>query len=254
MKNAEKWGPVYQEIMRNTNLSVEAKAIYAYLSSIAGADGSCYPSVETMQRELSIGRNRLAKHMNQLIKSGIIEKVRERNGNIYGNNIYFLRHTQIEALEDEALEIRALENEAHTNNSITNNKFTENNIIMCPEQAPDRSGILLPLVDKSEYDVPTSKIERWREAYPAVDVEQELQRMIAWLEANPTRKRTRTGIERFIVSWLGRSQDRGGRYIQQPATSPIKVTGFTNFDQRDYDFDELERQLLDAQGQDGSYN
>ncbi len=254
MKNAEKWGPVYQEIMRNTNLSVEAKAIYAYLSSIAGADGSCYPSVETMQRELSIGRNRLAKHMNQLIKSGIIEKVRERNGNIYGNNIYFLRHTQIEALEDEALEIRALENEAHTENKFTENKFTENNIIMCPEQAPDRSGILLPLVDKSEYDVPTSKIERWREAYPAVDVEQELQRMIAWLEANPTRKRTRTGIERFIVSWLGRSQDRGGRYIQQPATSPIKVTGFTNFDQRDYDFDELERQLLDAQGQDGSYN
>ena len=132
MKNAEKWGPVYQEIMRNTNLSVEAKAIYAYLSSIAGADGSCYPSVETMQRELSIGRNRLAKHMNQLIKSGIIEKVRERNGNIYGNNIYFLRHTQIEALEDEALEIRALENEAHTNNKFTENKFTENNIIMCP--------------------------------------------------------------------------------------------------------------------------
>ena len=106
MKNAEKWAPVYQEIMRNTNLSVEAKAIYAYLSSIAGADGSCYPSVETMQRELSMGKNRLTKHMGQLTSSGIIEKVRERNGNIYGRNQYILRHTQNEAVENQAVEIR----------------------------------------------------------------------------------------------------------------------------------------------------
>lgn len=130
----------------------------------------------------------------------------------------------------------------------------KNEIIICPEQAPDRSGILLPLVDKSFYDVPLSLIEQWKMAYPSVNIEQELQKMIAWLNANPTRKRTRKGIERFVVSWLNRAQDSGGRYIQQPAKPVTKSTGFTNFEQREYDFDELERQLLDAQGQDGSYN
>lgn len=248
MKKTEKWGPVYQEIMRSTSLSVEAKAIYAYLSSIAGADGSCYPSIETMQKELNMGKNRLTKHMGQLTSSGIIEKVRERNGNIYGRNRYILRHTQNEAVENQAVEFRPVENEATTDNNITENSITENSIFICSEQDPDPSGILLPLVDKTVYDVPLSHIEQWRMAFPAVNVEQELQKMIAWLNANPARMKSRKGIERFIVSWLTRSQDNGGSYRQHASSSSHVGTGFSNFEQRDYDFDELEKLLLDAQG------
>ncbi len=128
----------------------------------------------------------------------------------------------------------------------------KNEIIICPEQAPDRSGILLPLVDKSFYDVPLSIIEQWKMAYPSVNIEQELQKMIAWLNANPTRRKSRKGIERFVISWLTRAQDSGGRYIQQPAKPLTKAAGFSNFEQREYDFDELEKQLLLAQQLDGS--
>lgn len=87
------------------------------------------------------------------------------------------------------------------------------NDISCPEPektAPLPSGILLPLVDKSFYNTPLDKIALWRETYPAVNVEQELRRMIAWLEANPTKRKTRRGIERFINSWLARTQDNSG--------------------------------------------
>lgn len=90
-----------------------------------------------------------------------------------------------------------------------------NKDIICPEldkPAPDLSGILLPLIDKSLYDVPLDKIALWKEAYPAVDVEQELKKMTAWLEANPKRKKTRRGIGTFINTWLSREQDKGGRY------------------------------------------
>ena len=139
----------------------------------------------------------------------------------------------------------------HKQECIIENEI-KNEIIICPEQAPDRSGILLPLVDKSFYDVPLSLIEQWKMAYPSVNIEQELQKMIAWLNANPTRKRTRKGIERFVVSWLNRAQDSGGRYVQQSVKSSTRPTGFTNFEQRDYDFIELEKQLLDAQQLDGS--
>ncbi len=78
----------------------------------------------------------------------------------------------------------------------------------CP--APNPSGILLPLNDKSLYDVPLDKIVLWKGTYPAVDVEQELRRMASWLDCNPTRRKTRRGINRFINSWLSREQDRGG--------------------------------------------
>ena len=77
---------------------------------------------------------------------------------------------------------------------------------------PECSGILLPLIDKTDYDVPLSKIEGWEKAYPAVDIKQELHKMAAWLESNPQRKKTGRGIDRFINTWLSKEQDRGGIY------------------------------------------
>ena len=79
------------------------------------------------------------------------------------------------------------------------------------------SGIKLPLVDKTVYDVPIPNIEMWKEAFPAVDVEGELFRMNAWLNSNPTKRKTRRGINRFINTWLSKVQDKGGsKYIPKP--------------------------------------
>lgn len=136
-KSTGGFGVVYQDVMRNKQLSPEAKAIYAYLSSIAGAEDSCYPSVETMQKELCMSKNRLMKHMGQLIVFGVVEKVRERNGNIYGRNTYKITHEVevvndlkriFEAVENEAVEIRAVENEATNNNNTNNNNINNNNM------------------------------------------------------------------------------------------------------------------------------
>lgn len=141
MKKKGGYGVVYQDVMRNKSLSPEAKAIYAYLSSIAGSGDSCYPSVETMQKELCMSKNRLMKHMGQLIAFGVVEKVRERNGNIYGHNIYKITHeievtndlkrifeaVENEAVEIRAVEIRAVENEATNNNNTKNNNINNNN-------------------------------------------------------------------------------------------------------------------------------
>lgn len=96
----------------------------------------------------------------------------------------------------------------------------ENTISPEPEQnAEAQSGILLPLNDKTAYDVPEPKISMWAETYPAVDIRQELRKMAAWLDSNPTKRKTRRGIERFINSWLSRQQDRGGTYGQRQQAS-----------------------------------
>lgn len=49
----------------------------------------------------------------------------------------------------------------------------------------------------------------WAEAYPACVLDVELVRAAEWLKANPTRAR-KSNWRRFVVSWLTRSQDRGG--------------------------------------------
>lgn len=217
---------MYQDVMRNSRLSPEAKAIYAYLSSIAGCDETCYPSVETIQKDMAMGKNRLSKYMNELIACGVVERIREKSGNIYGRNVYKITH-EAEVAEDLKRIFRAVEsgevvagavaNATTNNNNTNNNSITKNNInnTVCPEPekpAPNPSGILLPLNDKTLYDVPLDKIALWKDTYPAVDVEQELKRMAAWLDSNPTRRKTKRGITKFINNWLSMEQDRGGRF------------------------------------------
>lgn len=119
-----------------------------------------------------------------------------------------------------------------------------------PDQKPkDESGILLSLVDGTEYNVPLSKIENWSTAFPAVDVKQELLKMASWLDSNPKNRKTRRGINHFINNWLSREQDRGGsrRAVAQAVQVQKPQTRFNNFDQRSYDYTELERQLLNSQ-------
>jgi len=49
----------------------------------------------------------------------------------------------------------------------------------------------------------------WAAAYPACDVAGELLRATSWLKANPSRAH-KSNWRRFVVSWLTRSQDKGG--------------------------------------------
>lgn len=76
------------------------------------------------------------------------------------------------------------------------------------EQEEVKYFIKLPLNDNTEYGVPENDINEWKSLYPSVDVEQELRNMRGWLLANKTKKKTRSGINRFINTWLSKSQDR----------------------------------------------
>lgn len=69
--------------------------------------------------------------------------------------------------------------------------------------------ITIPLVDGSEFEVSPSKAAEWSAAFPGVNVPQKLAQMRVWCIANPSKRKTRRGVETFIVSWLGRDQDSG---------------------------------------------
>lgn len=71
------------------------------------------------------------------------------------------------------------------------------------------SVIELILNDKSLFQVHQDDIDLLTELYPSVDIMQELRKMKVWLYSNPTKRKTKNGIKRFINSWLSREQDRG---------------------------------------------
>ena len=66
------------------------------------------------------------------------------------------------------------------------------------------------LNDGGTYKVTRSEAERYQVLYPAVDVMQELRNAAGWLEGNPTRRKTKAGIKRYINGWLAKEQDKGG--------------------------------------------
>jgi hypothetical protein len=69
----------------------------------------------------------------------------------------------------------------------------------------------LQLNDKSLFPIFDDDLDKWRDLYPAVNVEQELRNMVGWIDGNPTKRKTKSGIKKFINSWLSKEQDQGGR-------------------------------------------
>ena len=110
-----------------------------------------------------------------------------------------------------------------------------------PEPAPDRKQVIaLTLNDKSEFWIYGDQVEQWSELFPAVDVMQELRKMKSWLDSNPSRRKTKKGVLRFVNSWLSKEQDKGR---VQTGKAPVSKN-LNNFERRDYDMDSLEEQLL----------
>lgn len=132
------YGIIPKSIMRDTEISAEAKAIYAYLSSFAGSGNTAFPSVSLMCHELGMGENRFYKHRKQLVDKDYIsiEKVQEQNGT-WQNNVYTLiskpyrqneGSRQNAGMENEYMDIEGMENEGTNNNSSINNNLTNNNL------------------------------------------------------------------------------------------------------------------------------
>ena len=70
--------------------------------------------------------------------------------------------------------------------------------------------VRLPLAAKgAEALITDNMIPEWEEAYPGVNVRQQLKAMRQWLLANPKRRKTERGIHTFIVNWLAKEQNSG---------------------------------------------
>ena len=102
--------------------------------------------------------------------------------------------------------------------------------------------IKLPLINGDDFLVTKDYVKELKDLYPAVDVEQALRGMRGWLDSNPRNKKTPRGIKRFITGWISREQDKAPRVSDKP--KPVTQNRFNNFHQREYDFEEYERRLL----------
>ena len=66
---------------------------------------------------------------------------------------------------------------------------------------------LLPSTN-GEWGPMVEEMAAWGSAYPGLDVAGSLEEIRAWLVSNPTRRKTPSGMGRFVNGWLKREQDR----------------------------------------------
>lgn len=85
------FGMIAQAVMRDATLSRDARWLYAYFCSFAGAGSSAFPSRATIINEGKMGKNTFYKCMDELEKRDLI-RVRQNTANTgkFANNIYTL--------------------------------------------------------------------------------------------------------------------------------------------------------------------
>jgi len=108
-----------------------------------------------------------------------------------------------------------LKHKRHHNTKIDNSLQS----LSCPEpmnshlvSTEKKIAIWLSASGGKSVGISFDEARNWQRDFPGVDVVQQLRSMRAWLDANPTRRKTERGMRRFVVSWLSKSQDRGGSF------------------------------------------
>ena len=159
------YGLIPRKIMRNKNLSMQAKAIYSYLASFAGNTGRAFPSTNLMADELGISRNTLFKYLKELRTLGAISVEREITSyGIKGKNIYYL-HNEIE--NPRSTKKRDIDNRdiakrdivkrdtvnQYTNSNNSNSNIFNNNI--CNSNSQSVYEEVLPQYNKPTYSIYT---------------------------------------------------------------------------------------------------
>ncbi len=96
------YGIIPKAVMQNQDLSIEAKAIYAYLCSFMGAGDTAFPSVRKICYDLGINVKRYYRHIDKLIELGFIAKKRTyyKASGKWANNTYCINY-EVASIEEE---------------------------------------------------------------------------------------------------------------------------------------------------------
>ncbi len=123
---AKGYGLIPKLIMKDKDLTIESKAIYAYLSSYTGAGETAYPSVSLMCSDLGISKDRFYRHRKKLIEKDYIRVSQHQNDEGWTNNIYTV--VSIPCPQNKDTRNKDTQN-TDTRNKVTNNNSSINNSI-----------------------------------------------------------------------------------------------------------------------------
>lgn len=89
--NSQGYGIIPKMVMQDKRLTIQAKAIYGYFCSYAGAGKTAFPGRAKIMADLKVSKESYYKHFNLLKECGYIEAYQEKDENgAFCRNVYTL--------------------------------------------------------------------------------------------------------------------------------------------------------------------
>lgn len=131
------YGILPKNVMKDNELSLGAKGVFAYLCAYAGSEDHSFPSRKLITYELNINKDTLTKYMKELQKNGYINIQQNKKEGQFANNIYYItpegkQETPCPNFSDTEIsdtKTSDTKKPATTNNKDTSNKDINNNNI-----------------------------------------------------------------------------------------------------------------------------
>lgn len=191
------------------SLSSSAQALYLHLSLSADDDGFCNQVNSAMFKAHASVQDLealLAKRYLYQFDNGVIVIKHWRMANALRKD----RYTPT-AFQEELARLDIKENGAYTlkDNVVADWLPDGCHLVATGKDRVDKSKVdkylySLPLKDGTEYEVSETYVDELKAAYPGKDLDNEFNRMRAWLISNPSKQKTSRGIKRFVNGWLSR--------------------------------------------------
>ena len=170
-----------------------------------------------------------------LVKYEDIRKAKSEGGKKHTGNQYTLKETKTKRNTMEDTSKNGTDGTVIVNDIVIDNVIDNNNIVSkdtCGEVSQEKPTplIILPCTKGYNHPIYEEDIEHYKELYPAVDILQELKKMLGWLESNPSNKKTENGIKAFITRWLGKCQDKAPKVEEdnKPRFGGFQMLGETD--------------------------
>ena len=77
------YGKIYKLVMRDRDLPLTAKALYAYFCSYCGSGTTAFPSRDKIMADLHLAKNTYTKYLNNLLDKKYLKRHRTAAGNVF---------------------------------------------------------------------------------------------------------------------------------------------------------------------------
>lgn len=250
-------------VMRDTRLTIEAKAIYSYMSSFAGSGLTAFPTIELQLHELSISKSRYYKHRKLLEDLGYITikqtRVKGTNGKVVnGKNIYTIEQFPVEKEEvevpqnkeshktienttfseftqNETPQNSTAQNVESNSNNLNSNNLNSNNISSSSKEDEEEVKKLLEICQLQEFKLSKKDIKALLVVYSFDKIAK------AIITAGSTDS-TIKNYKGYLVSVLNDMEKV--KKVDININNKDSKKSNANFTQREQDMNELEKQLL----------